>query len=109
MKDVLLLLQKERLQKGYSQSYVGARLDITQSAYRKIESGETRLTVERFILLIEILEIDISNIFSTRDIQASFTDHCSKCTKNGEILNIIKIQANHIKTLQDFIDKLTNN
>ena len=51
-------LRKLRLWKGYSQEYMGHRLGISQRAYSKLERGETRLTIERWLKLRQILEVD---------------------------------------------------
>ena len=37
---------------------MGHRLGISQRAYSKLERGETRLTIERWLKLRRILEVD---------------------------------------------------
>lgn len=46
-----------RYAKGYSQEYVAYRLDISQSAYHKIESDKTSITLTRLIEITARLEI----------------------------------------------------
>jgi transcriptional regulator with XRE-family HTH domain len=51
-----------RVKKGFSYENMANELDITPAAYRKIETGETKLTVERLFRLSEILEIPLSEL-----------------------------------------------
>ena len=51
-----------RFKKGYSQSYMGMLLEISQRAYSKIESGHTKLTLERLRLIATILEIEVNEL-----------------------------------------------
>ena len=43
--------------KNYSQDYIAQKLEISPKAYSKIESEETRLSVDRLYQLAEILEV----------------------------------------------------
>jgi Predicted transcription factor, homolog of eukaryotic MBF1 len=45
-----------RTKKGYSYENMSDDLEITPSAYRKIETGETKLSVERLFKIAEILD-----------------------------------------------------
>jgi|SaaInl0LU_22_DNA_1037365.scaffolds.fasta_scaffold09815_3 transcriptional regulator with XRE-family HTH domain len=49
-----------RIQKEYSQEYVGDRLGIGQVAYHKLENGKTKLKIGVLIKLALILEKEIS-------------------------------------------------
>lgn len=55
-KTVLSKIKLARFQKGYSQQYIASELDISQNAYHKIESGETKLTLEHFLNICSILD-----------------------------------------------------
>jgi len=39
LRTIVSLLKKERLRKGYSQSYMASKLDMNQNTYSRIESG----------------------------------------------------------------------
>ncbi|OOQ60413.1 helix-turn-helix domain-containing protein [Mucilaginibacter pedocola] len=43
---------------NYSQLYVATKLDISQNAYSKIESGATKISISRFVAICNILEMD---------------------------------------------------
>jgi len=51
-----------RLQKGFSYENMAHELSITPAAYRKIETGETKLTVERLFLISEILNASLPDL-----------------------------------------------
>ena len=57
-------LRAARESKGYSQDYVADRLGISQSSYACLESGRTGLSVDRFLRLAEILEVDATHVLS---------------------------------------------
>ena len=54
-------IRKTREIKDYSQEYVAEKLGISQTAYSKLENGQTNISVKRLIKLAEILEISESN------------------------------------------------
>lgn len=56
------LIKMYRKQLGYSQDYMGIKLDISQRAYSKIERGPTELSVKRLYQIAKILEVDISEL-----------------------------------------------
>ena len=52
MKKLIVIRAKIRLlriEKGYSQSYVGNQLNISQISYHKLESGKTELKVKTLL------------------------------------------------------------
>ena len=46
-----------RESKHLSQEYIAMSLQISQSSYAKLESGQSKLTVDRLILLADIFKI----------------------------------------------------
>lgn len=50
-------LREFRKANGYTQEQLAEILEITTSGYKKIESGECRLTKEKIIMLVEKLNI----------------------------------------------------
>jgi transcriptional regulator with XRE-family HTH domain len=51
-----------RLQKGFTFENMANELELTPAAYRKIETGETKLTVDRLFRLSEILETPLTDL-----------------------------------------------
>ena len=56
-------LKQTRLEKGYSQDYMGEQLHMSQIAYHKIENGKTELKVRTIFELAHILEVEDSYLF----------------------------------------------
>ncbi len=64
--EILTKIRSKRLEKNYSQAYLASRLKISQSYYAKIENGITKLTIDELIEISEILNIDLSELFSQK-------------------------------------------
>ena len=62
MKNALIRISSLRKQLGYSYENMAQELKITPSAYRKIELGITKLTLERLYEIASVLKSDISCI-----------------------------------------------
>jgi transcriptional regulator with XRE-family HTH domain len=50
--------------RGYSQEYMACQLGMAQNSYSKIETGQTKLTVERLKNVADVLEVSSSDIIS---------------------------------------------
>lgn len=57
-----------RTKNGYTLENIAHDLDITPAAYRKIETGETKLTVERLFCIAEILKTPLSDLLEIENI-----------------------------------------
>jgi transcriptional regulator with XRE-family HTH domain len=57
-------IRKVREFKNYTQDYLAAKLGISQNAYSKIELGYSKLTLDRFFHIAQILEIPILELLS---------------------------------------------
>ena len=56
MEKIIEKIAQYRNRKGYTYENMAHDLHITPAAYRKIETGETKLTVERLFKIADILE-----------------------------------------------------
>jgi len=68
--NILEKIRSIRLAKGYTQEYIAAKLNIDTVNYGRIERGQSKLTVDRFIELCKILEVS-PNIFFKESIEES--------------------------------------
>ncbi|MGA9213444.1 helix-turn-helix domain-containing protein [Kaistella sp.] len=59
-------IRKYRNLKGFSQEYLAEKMNLTQSAYAKIENNDTKLTIDRLNEISKILEIDIANLLEQK-------------------------------------------
>jgi len=64
MKNIGFNIKRVRQQKGYSQDFMANKLNISQASYARIESQETKLSIDR---LQEIANILDTNIFAFLD------------------------------------------
>ncbi len=77
-------IRKYRDLKGFSQEYMAEQMNLTQSAYAKIENTETKLTIDRLNEISKILEVDITNLLEQ---------------KTPNIYNIYNNEIGNIETL----------
>lgn len=63
-KVLATVIRERRLQLNYSQDYVAGRLEMSQNAYSKMELGQTGITLGKFIVLCEALEIDMTDMLA---------------------------------------------
>ena len=71
---ILERIAKERSKKGYTYENMADDLGVTPPAYRKIETGETKLSVERMFQISTVLGIPVSELL---DIGESWVQHNS--------------------------------
>lgn len=62
MNFILKNIRAIRESKHLSQEYVAMSLRISQSSYAKLESGQSKLTVDRLLLLAEIFKISSAKL-----------------------------------------------
>lgn len=105
MEKIIEKIAQQRNKKGYTYENMAHELDITPAAYRKIETGETKLSVERLMKISEILGEDLSNFL---DINNRNTIHSLSNEGNGngyvEIIN--NDYKDIIKDIKEAYDKL---
>lgn len=63
MDDVLKAIKEHRMNKGYSNETMAFELDISPSTYNKIERNDIKLTVDRLLRIMSILDISGDKIF----------------------------------------------
>ena len=62
--QVIERIVQGRNKKGYTYENMAVELDLTTAAYRKIETGETKLTVERLFKISDILEVPVGELLA---------------------------------------------
>mgnify|MGYP000997834508 CR=1 FL=1 len=61
--NITLKIIERRKEKGFSIENMANELGLSNSAYNKIEKGDTKLTVERLLQLHTILDISLGDLF----------------------------------------------
>ena len=62
--QVIERIVQGRNKKGYTYENMAVELDLTTAAYRKIETGETKLTLERLFKISDILEVPVGELLA---------------------------------------------
>jgi len=83
MDDLLLKMKEIRNLKGFSCEYMAEVLHISTSAYRKIETGETKLTVERLFQISEILKTPVGKLLGSEKQNVFYQNNNDHGTFNG--------------------------
>jgi transcriptional regulator with XRE-family HTH domain len=65
MEKIIKKIAEIRSKKGFSYENMAQDLELSTSAYRKIETGETKLTVERLVDISKILETPLNDLLDT--------------------------------------------
>ncbi len=61
--NVLKSIRLARIEKNHTQEFIATKLSLTQSYYAKIERGNAKLTLDMFLQLLDILELDCVDFF----------------------------------------------
>ena len=77
VEKIVKKIREIRKQKGYSNHAMAIDLDMSTSAYNKMERMETALTLERFLRIRDILQIPYSDFFECNgdNYQQDLKDH----------------------------------
>ena len=62
VEKILEKITQKRSQKGYTYENMADDLGLTPSGYRKIEKGETKLSVEKMFQISTVLDIPINEL-----------------------------------------------
>ena len=60
-------IREIRLSRNYSQQYLAQKIGVTQKAYSKIESEETKLGVDTLKKIASILDVPIESFFDSKN------------------------------------------
>jgi transcriptional regulator with XRE-family HTH domain len=101
--------------RNYSQEYIAEKLGITQNAYSRIETNQTRVTAERLRQIADILSVPLTCLLSDMEPELSFANGTVSNDRHmGELMEytqrlydqIIKTKDEKIIALEDEINNL---
>ena len=109
MEKIIQTISKRRKEKGFTYENIAFELDISPGAYRKIEIGETKLTIDRLFKISKILELPII------DLLLLHSDFIDRNVKNESpfndkdfLIQLVKSKDEHILLLKELLN-LKNN
>jgi len=117
MKDTGFNIKRIREQKGYSQEFMATQLDISQASYARLESEESKLTIDRLQKIAEILDTDILAFLDTSRVTIHAQTYNAEAYGNGYVENLhienketlqkliktLEIENEHLKTEIEFL------
>lgn len=113
MENIGMKIRKLRELRNYTQEYMALNLNITQTAYCKVEKEESHLTISRLKEISVILEVDLLQIL-TFDESFFFSNISSskrtekRITENEQINYRMNQLENEIVTLRGLLINSTN-
>ena len=99
MHKINSLIYKQRLLKGYTQSYMAIKLKNSQKSYSFLESGKTKLKISDFVEIVRILEIS-PILFYSIVFKIDCPTQCSNLKSSIEKQELLKYQTNRIIKLE---------
>jgi len=115
IENVIIKIASARKKKGLSYENMAEELKITPPAYRKIETGETKLTVERLFRISELLDMPLTELLEVGNVFHQTVNESSVgyqqlgenfYLENKEIYEkLIKSKDEQIELLKSFIVK----
>ncbi len=123
IETILARIQEIRKQKGYSLENMADELDISHSAYYKLENNQSRLTVERLLGISKILNTSLADLFdegsthiynqnnnvkdSTIIAKQEFEHYNQKDKETtAKLLNVLESKIKHLKSEIDFLREI---
>ena len=117
MKNTSLNIKRIREQKGYSQELMATKLNISQASYARLESEETKLSIDRLQKIADILETDILTFLDTSKLTIQTQTNNQGAYGNGYVENLyienketfkkliqtLEIENQHLKTEIEFL------
>lgn len=96
---ILQKIKELRKAKGFSQKYMADRLELSNSGYAKIESGDNVLSVERLLDILKILDVKSYNQVLPA-INNDLTEEIEKALINGsQAFEQIHHTSNYVQKL----------
>jgi transcriptional regulator with XRE-family HTH domain len=64
IQEIIETLKKIRKQKGLTQKAISEKLNITNAQYAHYETGRSEMTINTFLKILEILEVNLNDFFN---------------------------------------------
>lgn len=110
MEKIIEKIAQLRNRKGYTYENMADELDLTTAAYRKIETGETKLSVERLFRISNILETPLQEFLDFEGITQNQNNYHNENVYQQKIDNFYQenkeITSELIKAKDQLISQL---
>lgn len=102
MNNLAYKIKNVRTSKGFSQEDLAKKLNISQSAYAKIENGITKLDIDRLFEISKVLEMDIVDLLNVEETKTNNYN-------NNEIVHNPSFVENYNIGIKDAYDETIKN
>ena len=99
MNNIVSNIKRIREQKGYSQEYMATKLGMQQATYSRLESQESKLTINRLQDIAIILETDIVDLLDSSKITIQNQTNNEGAYGNGYVENLFIENKETVKKL----------
>ena len=105
--DIGYRIRKLRESKDFSQENMAAELNISGSAYAKIERGETDPSAGRLMQIAKVLEVEVSDFFKEGNVEEP-RQHYGFATKGDieELNNLLSDLKRQNEILKSDLDQI---
>ncbi len=95
VKEILDKIRQIRLSRGYTQEYMADKLGIDTVNYGRIERGQSKLTIDRFLRICEILDVKPIDLLNNE--KSEIIKYLKRIYETEqEILNILKTKPKNL-------------
>lgn len=115
LKQIGLRLKSYRELKGFSQDYMASKLNISSSAYSRIERNEVNLTLGKLMLLAEVFNVSLEQIIFGDDYKTeamlaheSESEYKLKLIESSKLLKAYQDQIEMLKEQVDYLKAIIN-
>lgn len=70
MQCIATKIRAAREYKNYSQEYLASKIGISQNAYSKVELGYSKITLDRFLHIAMLLEVEVTDLIESKSSDA---------------------------------------
>jgi len=100
-------LRNVRINHGFTQLEISSDLNISESAYRRIELGYSLLSMPRYLSICEILDIAPCKMLSDFTDQIDYEENRTQKPRNENILSELRRENHFLKSLlENYLEKL---
>jgi len=98
-------IRQIRTRQGISQESMAEELGITQPSYARLETADSRINVERLMLIAKVLEVKPSELLGDKANIVNNQSHneTANAFNVDKVNKIINADKNHIKSLKEEI------
>lgn len=100
MNEIGNKIRKIREEKGLSQEYMAAELDVSQSNYGRLEKDDNRLTATKLKKIVVLLGTSVAELFDEKAGNIIYTNNGHNPQSN---IDKVYMEQGHIESLKEEI------